>query len=746
MAISVSNDALSAASGTNVEPNLVLSINGVDTRYGAITIQKIVQIGDPGLVIGGFKIGELTSISNQQSLMNMKGTTTKIIQNINPDTGKSQSISSMKIALIDKDLLASALVTPDETVSPAFDILGRKATVWLGFKGTSFKRDYAIIFRGIVDDIQIEAGQVILNLAHPATKVRSEIFKRGTTALNGALNNSATTITVDSTSDFITPYSGHPSGADSALTHFIRINDEIIKYTGVTSTTFTGCTRGQLGTTAASHSDNDSVESFYRLTGDAINLGLKILLSGKNGAFASSVPVTSFNYISASDTVSNAVYFKGIDLERDYGLVTGDYITTTGAVNAANDFNNRTIELIVQTTTGSYLVASGSALTDEQGSTATISFRSQYDTLGEGLSLDPDEVDVPEWEDVFRLYLSSFNYDFYLKDSINGKEFIETELLNPAGAYSIPRKAQFSLGVHSPPLPGSSIPVLNSSNVINPGSLKIRRTTSINFQNTVSYEFDERALESKFDKVVVTTNSDSTSRIPVGIKNQQITSRGMRTSLSGVTLATSATSRRLNKYKFGAEFIENVQVNFKTGFSVEVGDIVLVDLASLKITDIKSGGSRAGEPRLFQVDNKSMDIKGTIRLRLTDTNFELDTRFGTISPSSLVKSGTSETVFVIKESFNSIFGANEFKKWEELVGASIRVHNASYSTSGTALIQSVVGNTITTATSLGFTPSANMIMDLDVYDNQPAVVKLIYAFLSDGSNNFADSGIPYEFF
>lgn len=69
----------------------------------------------------------------------------------------------------------------------------------------------------------------------------------GSTLLNGAINDSVTTITVDSTTGFKT-------GGGS-----FRINSELIDYTGVTATTFTGCTRGQHGTTAASHLDNAPV-------------------------------------------------------------------------------------------------------------------------------------------------------------------------------------------------------------------------------------------------------------------------------------------------------------------------------------------------------------------------------------------------------------------------------------------------------------------------------------------------------
>ena len=66
------------------------------------------------------------------------------------------------------------------------------------------------------------------------------------TALNGALNDSATTVTVDSTEDF--PTSGT-----------VTVGSEDISYTGKTDTTFTTCTRGANSTTAAAHDDDAAV-------------------------------------------------------------------------------------------------------------------------------------------------------------------------------------------------------------------------------------------------------------------------------------------------------------------------------------------------------------------------------------------------------------------------------------------------------------------------------------------------------
>lgn len=67
----------------------------------------------------------------------------------------------------------------------------------------------------------------------------------GTTAINNAagITAAATSITVDSTSSF------QSQGR-------IIIDSEVISYTGKTSTTFTGCVRGEEGTTAATHADD----------------------------------------------------------------------------------------------------------------------------------------------------------------------------------------------------------------------------------------------------------------------------------------------------------------------------------------------------------------------------------------------------------------------------------------------------------------------------------------------------------
>ena len=67
------------------------------------------------------------------------------------------------------------------------------------------------------------------------------------TTLNGDISNSATTITLTDASSF------NSAGK-------IKINKEIIKYTGKSSNDLTGCTRGENLTTAAAHTSGDTVD------------------------------------------------------------------------------------------------------------------------------------------------------------------------------------------------------------------------------------------------------------------------------------------------------------------------------------------------------------------------------------------------------------------------------------------------------------------------------------------------------
>ena len=80
----------------------------------------------------------------------------------------------------------------------------------------------------------------------------TNIFRgtNGSTPLSGSHNNSVETISADDTSDFST-------------TGTILIGSEQITYTGKTSSSFTGCTRGANSTSAATHSDDATITQYW---------------------------------------------------------------------------------------------------------------------------------------------------------------------------------------------------------------------------------------------------------------------------------------------------------------------------------------------------------------------------------------------------------------------------------------------------------------------------------------------------
>ena len=126
----------------------------------------------------------------------------------------------------------------------------------------------------VVAAYQITTGTDIfsLNVGWGAGTWGGIVFGTGTNQLNGAINDSVTTITVDSTTAFSA--SGN-----------ILIDSENISYTSKNSTQFLGCTRGLSGTgsgAAASHADNAIVTQSTTFTGwgspAATGIGIQLRL------------------------------------------------------------------------------------------------------------------------------------------------------------------------------------------------------------------------------------------------------------------------------------------------------------------------------------------------------------------------------------------------------------------------------------------------------------------------------------
>ena len=744
MAVQLTPAAEIASRERVLKPQLVLEIEGISTVFGAVPIIKKIYIGDPDLYIGpDWVIGGFNEVGDQSDYLTFEGSSTQITQQLNPDTGIGSSVSSLQIALIDKNDEIARLVSPGFEVP---DVLARRCKLYTGFQETAFPDDFIVVFRGVIDEVRAEAGKIVFNISHPDAKKRQKIFNKIETTLDGAINSSQTSITLTSTANFLQRVLGPDGTYDSSFKSYIRVDDEIIEYTSITGNTLNGCVRAQLNTVNVSHSDDANVTTFYRLQGNAMDLARKIMLSSWQGDCFSSIAIKNFVRISGSETIDNSIFFENVNVKQKYNFSIGDYISTTGATAGANNVSLKQISGIETTEFGSYITVDDVSFVEENSTSATISIRSRWDTLPDGFKMYVDEVDQDEHERLYRIFLSSFSYDFYIKDSIDGKEFIEKEIYLPAACYSLPRKSQASVGYHIGPIPGANIKTISIDNVKRPEKLAVRRTTGKNFYNTVIYKFEEDSLEERFFRGTLTTDGTSRNQIPIGLKPLTIISKGMRESLQGVTQANIATNRRLNRYKFAAEFLENVEIFFKDGFNLEVGDVVVLDATDLQLINTKEG-TRGFGPRYYEVQNRVYDIKaGTVKVNLVDTGFSTASRYCLIGPASYIKTGISQTQFIIEESFASIFLANEFKKWNRFDLPAVKVRSPDFTTRFfETYIINVTGNQITVNDPLGFTPVDGVdIMEFANYDFAATTdeVKLVYGFMSDVT--FGDGGAQYR--
>ncbi len=747
MSFTLSRIARLKSNESSKEPQLVLEIDGVDTIYGSTDILKYIQVGDPGLLVGdGWKIGGLTAIEGQDSLIGFgstSGTTTKISQTLDVEKGRGSSVSTMTIGLIDKDQVISNLIAPGNVVT---DVMGRRARLYLGFKDTGYKRDFIPIFKGIIDDVSSGPGIVRIQLGSPEQKKRQDIFQKVQAELDGSINNSQTTITVLSTANFLDAGT-KPDGSDeTALKRYFRIDDEFIQYTGRTSTDFTGCTRGALDSTAAAHNTGTSVDSFYRLGPDnGVDLALKVMLGGWQDYFETDYPATNFVNISPTETVDNSIFFDGVDVEEELGITVGDYVTSAGAIDPSNDFTLKQITAVTKVGDSSYIEIDGVTLVSEFNTTTLLSFRSQYDTLPIGASLQmlPDDVDVAQHAKLKELFFTSFDLDIYLEDTVNGKEFIETELYVPGGMFSVPRKARSSVGIASGPIPGSDIVTLDETNVTNPTKLFVRRSLGKAFYNSVVYKYDQEPFDQKFVKSIVTVAADSLTRIPVGNRTLVVEAKGLRTDLDAENIVTRASNRRLTRYKYAAEMLQGVQVNYGVGFNLEVGDICVFDGVLLQVSD-STTGERGMTPRLMEITNKTIDIKsGQVSVDLLDTAFSVQNRYALIGPSSYWRAtfGANQ-IQVDGGGYFSRFGADEGAKWRRFKRPKVQLRSEDSSQSEILTITNVTGNTITFQTALTLTPAAGWIMELTSYDDTTDQLKLIFGWMRD-TPPFNDSRAQY---
>lgn len=817
MSLPLTDNAIQASKKLQVTPNMLLKIEGYSQLFGSAQIYKYIKIGDPDLFIGDdWTIGGFSLLDNQSPYFSFNsGATTKITQKLDPSRAQGSSVSSMVISLVDKNEAVSQLVSPG-VILP--ELLGRRATVYLGFSDTAWPQDYNVIFQGTFVSLEPGAGTINLVLSNAEEKKRVPIFNRRTAKLTANVNfrsatfqdifyqnredvtnlvtvtytgggtagsevvsaagtnitvqiqsgvstaaqirkaveasglsnqlvtakitgdstiaqvtgnvtlSADTVASVDDTSDFSTPVPAE------GFRTYLKIENELIEYTGKTLTSFTGLTRGQLYSSGALHKVDTDVESIFRIEGNMLELALKLMLSGGPTYYVENLDIASIGLYDPLIEVPNALFFNE-DVIQEYGLHVGSEANVTGAGYS----NNVTASIVVEvgvTDQGSYVVLSDT-LTNEGSTPGVVKFRSNWNVWPIGMSMLPKEVDVAQHLYLRDTFLQVLTLDIYIKDVSSGKDFIEQQLYLPRACFSVPRKGRSSVAYHIGPLPINGVVMLDDETVLNPGSLKPVRSTSEQFANNINFDFDYDPITEKFKRVLNYSNDEAKARVNTE-KQIDIKSWGLRTTSSADTIAKQAANKLLRRYAYGAEFIRNVKVQFGAGYQMEIGDIAAVDYAALQLTDYFSG-TRAGGVKLMEIQNVIRDNKtGEISVDLVNTTFAFNDRFGVITPSSKAIAGSTPTKNLLEKSWSTKAFQKESFKWRNYLNQTVLVHSPDWTVQGEATLIGFDNNDpqgMILSPALSFTPLAGYIIQPPKYPNStdPRVqefYKLRHAFFS----------------
>lgn len=186
-------------------------------------------------------------------------------QSLNPDEARA-TIGTISFSIVDKSSTVTSQLGTQLTLGRS--TRQQRVRVYVGYDGLAWA-DYTLIQTQLVEDITYKDGLYTFRCADIQRAMRKDIFEAALTNITANVGLADTTINAVSTSAFsMVAHGTSYSDAPSSTVGYIKIENEVIRYTGKTATTFTGCTRGALNTLAAEHKYDASVSSDRQLKVD----------------------------------------------------------------------------------------------------------------------------------------------------------------------------------------------------------------------------------------------------------------------------------------------------------------------------------------------------------------------------------------------------------------------------------------------------------------------------------------------
>jgi len=328
-----------ANEAANREPRCVIKIE-FDTNSPHLTSHDDIE-GVPGDVIYGV-VQRPSAIS----------------QRIIPDEGRSE-IGEFTFTLVDKDGAFTAAMR-DQLVNQLAGLRRRRVEFWVGYKGMDFS-EFQLFQTQIVARCTYKAGSYQVRCSDITRELRKEVFRPASTTLRESLGEADLVVQVYDTSKLqMVPHGPSYSDAPNSTVGYVRIEDEVIRYSSKTPDTLyvDGTSgRGCLNTKAVGHAVDvgtsaerrTKVEEFIYLEGPGPKIALAVLSGSVYGGGtlpdnwhlgidSSFIRTSDFTGIGsdlwdpADDTASLIFRFDGLKqqdgkrfLEREIYLLLGCY-------------------------------------------------------------------------------------------------------------------------------------------------------------------------------------------------------------------------------------------------------------------------------------------------------------------------------------------------------------------------------------------------------------------------------------
>lgn len=161
---------------TLIQPLLILEVEGLPPITSG-ALWKIPRFDDPDLFFDmpDFRFDDVIEDKRALHLIDMPRTTSTLTQQIFPDQGVANSVTSMSICLVDKNQIMTKAVAPGFVLD---DILSKKAVVYLSHGKAAHPEDSIPVLYGVVQGTKSGPGDMTLRVTHPDGLKRQDIFTK----------------------------------------------------------------------------------------------------------------------------------------------------------------------------------------------------------------------------------------------------------------------------------------------------------------------------------------------------------------------------------------------------------------------------------------------------------------------------------------------------------------------------------------------------------------------------------------